>query len=203
MKRQHMVTVVIEDTIVMNNRDVTSNPKTYQFEDVDAAQAFIDRLYAIDQGQEADNLVRARIVDHSVQVSGEAVPLILHSVHYEHGENPKDGDRFLEDIDVLTVEEIESFRKQGIKPGVVFAYDNPDSLEPSFAEELKEYSTRLDTLGTNLFADDENTTFHLSFRPDISNLLLEKYGDKEEFYKNKAGAAVAAPWITQPLLRLS
>lgn len=172
-----MVTVIIEDTIVMNNRDVTSNPKTYQFEDADKAQAFIDRLYAIDQGQEADNLVRARIVEHNVQASGEAAPLILHTVHYEHGENPRDGERFLEDIDVLTVEEIESFRKQGIKPGVVFAYDNPDSLEPSFAEELKEYSTRFDTLGANLFAESENTTFHLSFRPDIATRLMEKYGD--------------------------
>jgi hypothetical protein len=174
-----MVTVVIEDTVEMNNRPIASNPKTYQFEDIDKAQAFIDRLYSIDQGPNANNIVRAHIVDYSVQVSEDAVPLLLHTVHYEHGENPKDGERFLEDIDVLTVEEIESFRDQGIKPGIVFAYDNPDSLEPSISEELPADANRFDTLGANLFAEDENTTFHLSFRPDISVLLLEKYGDKE------------------------
>lgn len=177
-----MVTVIIEDTIEMNNRDVTSKAKTYQFQDSDAAQVFIDRLYQINQGKTAENLVRANIVDHHVQVSDDAVPLILHTVHYEHGANPTDGKRFLEDLDVLTIEEIESFRKQGIKPGIVFAYDNLDSLEPVIAEELLENSTRFDLLGTNLFAEDENTTFHLSFRADIADLLLEKYGDKEEFY---------------------
>lgn len=177
-----MVTVVIEDTIEMNNRDITSKAKTYQFTDAGAAQDFIDKLYEINQGKTAENLVRANIVDHSVQISEDTVPLILHTVHYEHGANPTDGQRFLEDLDVLTVEEIESFRTQGIKPGIVFAYDNPDSLEPAIAEELLEDSSRFDTLGANLFAEDEDTTFHLSFRPDIADLLLEKYGDKEEFY---------------------
>lgn len=172
-----MVTVVIEDTIEMNNRDISSNPKTYHFENTDVAQAFIDRLYAIDQGENSDNVVRAHIVDYSVEVSGDAVPLLLHTVHYEHGENPEDGERFIEDIDVLTVGEIEGFRKQGIKPGIVFAYDNPDSLEPAIAEDLAESSTRFDLLGANLFPEDENTTFHLSFRPDITERLLAKYGD--------------------------
>ena len=184
-----MVTVIIEDTIEMNNSEITSNPKVYYFEDTDTAQDFIDKLYAIDQGQNADNLVRARIVDHSVQASENAVPLILHTVHYEHGENPRDGERFLEDIDVLTVEEIESFRRQGIKPGIVFAYDNPDSLEPSISEDLPEYSTRFDTLGANLFAENANTTFHLSFNPEISILLLAKYGiglELKESFSNEA-----------------
>lgn len=179
-----MVTVIIEDTIEMNNSEITSNPKVYHFDDTDTAQDFIDRLYAIDQGQNADNIVRARIVGHSVQASENAVPLILHTVHYEHGENPRDGQRFLEDIDVLTVEEIESFRKQGIKPGIVFAYDNPDSLEPSVSEELPEYSTRFDTLGANLFAENADTTFHLSFNPEIAVLLLGKYGSGLELKEN-------------------
>lgn len=174
-----MVTVIIEDTVEMNNRQITSNPKTYQFVDADSAEQFIERLHEINQGENSDNLVRAHIVEDSVNVAGDAVPLLLHTVHYEHGENPRDGERFLEDIDVLTIEEIERFRAKGIKPGIVFAYDNPDSLEPAVSEELPEWSTRSDTLGANLFAEDENTTFHLSFRPDIANLLMEKYGDKE------------------------
>jgi hypothetical protein len=173
-----MVTVIIEDTIEMNNSERVSNPKVYHFDDTDTAQDFIDRLYAIDQGQNADNIVRARIIGHSVTASADAVPLILHTVHYEHGANPRDGERFLEDIDVLTIEEIESFRKQEIKSGVVFAYDNMDSLEPAVSEELPDYATRFDTLGANLFAQDANTTFHLSFHSDIAERLLEKYGDK-------------------------
>lgn len=177
----YMVTVIIEDSVAMNNRIITSNPKTYQFDDYKKAQAFISRLQEIEQSSTSDNIVRAYIVDYNVTASENAVPLLLHTVHYEHGENPSEGIRFLEDIDVLTVEEIESFREQGIKPGIVFAYDNPDSLEPSFSEELTEYATRFDTLGANMFAEDEDTTFHLSFRSDISALLLEKYGDKAEF----------------------
>lgn len=177
-----MVTVIIEDNVVMNNRIITSNPKTYQFADQKKAQTFIDRLQEIKQAGTAENIVRAHIVDYNVKASDNVMPLLLHTIHYEHGENPSEGIRFLEDIDVLTVEEIESFRTQGIKPGIVFAYDNPDSLEPSVSGDLSNYSTRFDTLGANLFAEDEDTTFHLSFRSDIADRLLEKYGNKEEFY---------------------
>lgn len=179
-----MVTVLIEDTVVMNDRKITSNPKTYQFDDEAKAQAFIDRLQEIEQSHSSDNIIRAYIVDYNVKASENAVPLLLHTVHYDHAENPTDGLRFLEDTDVLTVEEIESFRAQGIKPGIVFAYDNPDSLEPAVSEVLPDAATRFQTLGANLFAEDENTTFHLSFRPNIADLLLEKYGHEEEYYAN-------------------
>lgn len=175
-----MVHVIIEDSIMINGKEVTSNPKMYEFNDEDSAVKFIDRLYDINQGDHSQNLIRARILDYTVKASSDAVPMILHTVHYDHAEPPADGIRYIEDTDVLTVEEIESFRAQGIKPGIVFAYDNPDSIEPSASDELPEYANRFSTVGTDLFADDPDMTFHLSFNPEIGNLLRQKYGHKKE-----------------------
>lgn len=175
-----MVTVLIEDTIVMNGREITSNPKMYEVADEETAIRFIENLYNIDQGENTGNLIRARILDYSVKPTTEAVPMILHTVHYDHSTTPQDGLRYLEHTDVLTVEEIEDFRARGIKSGVVFAYDNPDSIEPSISDGLPEQSSRFDTVGTNLFAHDEDTTFHLSFNPKIGDILREKYGHTEE-----------------------
>lgn len=176
-----MATVVIESTIKMNGREISTISKTYKFEDDIVAQEFIDRLYNLEQGKYSDNLVRAYIIDDAVTVSAEANPLMLHTVYYDHSEEPEDGLRVLEDIDVLTVEEIEEFRTKGIKQNIVFAFENHDSLEPaSFEKTEDEYPTRFDLLGANLFSHDPNTEFYLSFRPDISELLLQKFGHLEE-----------------------
>lgn len=175
-----MVTVLIEDTIVMNGREITSNPKMYEVADEEAAIRFIENLYNIDQGDNAGNRIQARILDYTVKATTEAVPMLLHTVHYDHSLSPQDGLRYLEHTDVLTVEEIEDFRARGIKQGVVFAYDNPDSIEPSISDELPEHSSRFDTIGANLFDHDEDTTFYLSFNPKIGDLLRKKYGHAEE-----------------------
>lgn len=175
-----MVTVLIESTITLNGREVTSNPKMYEFKDETDAVNFVENLYDIDQGTNSENRIQARILDYTVNSSGNAVPLMLHSVHYDHAENPADGVRYLEDIDVLTVEEIEDFRARGIKQEVVAAYDNPESIEAIDAPGLKENSSRFDTLGVNLFDGDPDITFHLSFNPEIGSLLREKYGHSKE-----------------------
>lgn len=184
-----MVTVVIESIVVKNGKEYTSSPKLYNFQTYEAAEEFFDALRDIRQGEHSDNRINARIVENSVPVYETATPLLLHTVHYEHGENPSDGLRFLEDIDVLTVEEVEAFRTAGTHEGIVFAYDNPNSIEPVPSEPYGEGIGREAMLGVNLFEDDPNTTFHMSFNPNIATLLLEKYGDEESFEASKTRGA--------------
>lgn len=171
------VALIVENTIELNGRQIESNQKVYLFSSVDAAEKFADKLMEIPQGENSDNLVRVSIVDYVVDASDDAEPVLLHSAYYDHGDDPEDGNRVLEDIDVLTVEEIEDFRSQGIKSNIVKAFDNPDLLEPSDSEVEPDYLTRFELVGLNLFQDDKETDFFLSFDSEITPKLYAKFGD--------------------------
>lgn len=171
------VALIVENTIELNGRQIESNQKVYLFSNVEAAENFADKLMEIPQGENSDNIVRVSIVDYVVDASDDAEPVLLHSAYYDHGDDPEDGNRVLEDIDVLTVEEIEDFRSQGIKTNIVKAFDNPDLLEPSDSDVEPDYLSRFELVGLNLFQDDKETDFFLSFDSEITPKLYAKFGD--------------------------
>jgi hypothetical protein len=172
------VALIIENTVELNGRQVESNQKVYLFSNVEAAEKFADKLMEIPQGGHSDNIVRFSIVDYVVDASDNAEPVLLHTAYYDHGDSPEDGQRVLEDIDVLTVEEIDDFRTKGIKPNIVKAFDNPDLLEPSESEKEDDSAgARFELVGFNLFQDFPETDFFLSFDSNITEKLYEKFGD--------------------------
>lgn len=171
------VALIVENTIELNGQQIESNQKVYLFTSVEAAEKFADKLIEIPQGENSDNIVRFSIVDYVVDASDDAEPVLLHSAYYDHGDDPEDGKRVLEDIDVLTVEEIEDFRTKGIKSNIVKAFDNPDLLEPSDSEKESDSLTRFELVGLNLFQDDAETDYFLSFDSEIADKLYEKFGD--------------------------
>lgn len=172
------VALIVENTVELNGRQVDSNQKVYLFANVEAAENFAEKLMELPQGKHSDNLVRCSIVDYVVEASDDAEPVLLHTAYYDHGDSPEDGKRVLEDIDVLTVEEIEDFRDKGLKPNIVKAFDNPNALEPSESEKEEDsLGARFELVGLNLFQDDPKTDFFLSFDSNVAEKLYEKFGD--------------------------
>lgn len=175
------IAVIIEDIINVNGREVKSNQKVYLFNSAEAAEKFYYKIQDVPRSENSDNEISVSINDFVVEASDDAEPVFLHTAYYDHREVPEDNVRVLEDVDVLTVEEIEAFRAAGIKQSIVKAYDERNSLEPAISEVEPENGSvsRFDMLGLNIFQDDPKTEYFLSFDPEISVTLMDKFGDVE------------------------
>lgn len=165
------VTVIIRSTIWPNGTPIDSVGKSYMFSDRTAAEKFADAFNELSQSRTSDNILKAVVVEDTVEPEADETPFILHSVHV----NIKRNEIEYEGSEPLSATELKGYMADNTNPAILHAHHEPTDYSPAKFRDTSEKERHF------FFEEDEGRTeVYLSFDSEIFFHVMARLQTRKE-----------------------